>query len=67
MSAPACAARGASRAALCGDVETAGRIINAETLALSRLTARDKVKDIVQFAVSERFQKVRERLGLLIE
>jgi len=50
----------------CGDVEMSGRLISAEAAAMSPLPVRDKVKDLVLYAVDTRFAELREKLGLKI-
>ena len=50
----------------CGDIEMAGHLITAEQAAFSNLTVREKVKDVVLYAVDARFAEIRERLGMKI-
>lgn len=50
----------------CGDVEMSGRLLTAEAAAMSPLPVREKVKDLVLYAVDNRFAELRERLGLKI-
>ncbi|HEY3356569.1 MAG TPA: SIR2 family protein [Polyangia bacterium] len=56
----------ASRAGLvlCGDLETAAKIVAADTRTLSPLGATERVRQLVTYAVSEDYFTLRRHLGL---
>jgi hypothetical protein len=58
----------ASRAGLllCGDLEIAKKIIAAEPQQPGDLTAQDKLKELLQFSVSEQYHALRTVLGITI-
>ncbi len=50
----------------CSDVEIAGRVMSSDSLTFTRLTSREKIKDLVLYAVSTRYDFLREAAGLKI-
>jgi len=48
----------------CGDLETAARSLSQESISFSKLPPKDKVKDLVLYAISEEHLELRKRLGL---
>ena len=51
---------------VCGDLEVAARMIQAEPVTVGGPQARDKVKDLVLYSISEEYFAVRDQLGLKI-
>jgi golgin subfamily B member 1 len=52
--------------ALCGDLEIAARAIQADAAPVGTLTAKDKLKDLVLYSVSDEYFALREAMGLQI-
>jgi hypothetical protein len=52
---------------LCGDLEIAKKIIAAEPQAPGDLTAQEKLKELLQFSVSEQYHTLRAQLGITIQ
>jgi golgin subfamily B member 1 len=51
---------------LCGDLEIAKKIIAAEPQQPGDLTAQEKLKELLQFSVSEQYHALRQALGITI-
>jgi hypothetical protein len=51
---------------LCGDLEIAKKIIAAEPQQPNDLSAQEKLKEILQFSVSEQYHALRGALGITI-
>jgi tetratricopeptide (TPR) repeat protein len=51
---------------LCGDLEIAKKIIAAEPQQPADLTAQEKLKELLQFSVSEQYHALRAALGITI-
>jgi hypothetical protein len=52
--------------ALCGDLDIAARTIQADAAPAGTLTAKDKLKDLVLYSVSDEYFALREAMGLQI-
>jgi hypothetical protein len=52
---------------LCGDLDTAGRMIRNEPVLMGAPTAKDKLKELILYSVSEEYFAVRKQLGLTID
>ena len=52
--------------ALCGDLETAARMVTAEPVGLVGPQPKDKIKQLVLYSISEDYFAVREHLGITI-
>ncbi|HEX4450938.1 MAG TPA: tetratricopeptide repeat protein [Kofleriaceae bacterium] len=50
----------------CGDLEVAARAVAGESVVVDGPTAKDKVKELVLFSVSEEYFAVRAQMGLAI-
>ncbi len=50
----------------CGDLEVTGRLLKMDTAAFSTLQPREKIKDIVLYAVSDKHLTLRAQLGLTV-
>jgi tetratricopeptide (TPR) repeat protein len=51
---------------LCGDLEMAAKLIRAEPVVAGDLSPSDKLKELIQYAVSEQYFEVRQHLGISI-
>ncbi len=51
---------------ICGDLETAARMVSAEPSVVGGPQAKDKIKELVLYSVSEDYFAVRHHLGLTI-
>ncbi|MGZ3473895.1 MAG: tetratricopeptide repeat protein [Polyangiales bacterium] len=51
---------------LCGDLEMAAKLIRAETVVAGDLSPSEKLKELIQYAVSEQYFNVRTHLGIAI-
>ncbi|HTM21486.1 MAG TPA: hypothetical protein VL172_13290, partial [Kofleriaceae bacterium] len=51
---------------LCNDLESAARAIATEAAAMSTLSVKDRLRDLLAYAVSEEYFGVRRHLGLAI-
>jgi hypothetical protein len=51
---------------LCGDLETAARLISAEPVTVGGPQVKDKIKEMVLFSISEEYFAVRAQMGLTI-
>ncbi len=49
---------------LCNDLETAARVIATEQTSISTLPAKDRLRDLLAYAVSEEYFAVRRHLGI---
>jgi hypothetical protein len=52
---------------LCGDLEMAAKLIRAEPVVAGDLSPSDKLKELIQYAVSEQYFNVRTALGIAIQ
>ncbi|HKE14808.1 MAG TPA: tetratricopeptide repeat protein [Kofleriaceae bacterium] len=52
---------------LCNDLETAARRVAVESAGVSTLSAKDRLRDLLAYSVSELYFGVRRHLGLAIE
>jgi tetratricopeptide (TPR) repeat protein len=51
---------------VCGDLEVAARMIQAEPVTVGGPQAKDKIKDLVLYSISEDYFAVRNQMGLVI-
>ena len=51
---------------LCNDFETAARMIATEAPGQSTIGAKDRLRDLLAYSVSEQYFKVRRHLGLCV-
>jgi hypothetical protein len=51
---------------LCNDLETAAQQVLSEPISVGSADPRDKVRDLIQWSVSEEYFELRARLGLAI-
>ena len=51
---------------LCGDLDVASRMVQAEPVIVGGPQVKDKIKDLVLYSVSEEYFTVRQQLGLTI-
>ena len=51
---------------LCDDLETAARLIATETSNMSTMSAKDRLRDLLAYSVSEEYFAVRRHLGLVV-
>jgi hypothetical protein len=51
---------------VCGDLEVAARMIQAEPVTVGGPQAKDKIKELVLYSISEDYFAVRQQMGLLI-
>jgi tetratricopeptide (TPR) repeat protein len=51
---------------MCNDLEVAARLVQGEAVAVGVAEPKDKVKDLLQWSVSDEYFTVREHLGLVI-
>jgi tetratricopeptide (TPR) repeat protein len=51
---------------LCGDLETAARMVSAEAVTVGGPQVKDKIKELVLFSISEEYFAVRQALGVTI-
>jgi hypothetical protein len=49
---------------LCNDLETAARLVATEPGAMTTLAAKDRLRDLLAFSVSEGYFAVRRHLGI---
>ncbi|HWM87089.1 MAG TPA: tetratricopeptide repeat protein, partial [Kofleriaceae bacterium] len=52
---------------LCNDLETAARRVAVESAGASTLSAKDRLRDLLAYSVSEQYFGVRRHLGLALE
>ncbi|MBI2393790.1 MAG: tetratricopeptide repeat protein, partial [Deltaproteobacteria bacterium] len=52
---------------LCGDLEMAAKLIRAEPVVAGDLAPSEKLKELIQYAVSEQYFNVRQALGIAIQ
>ena len=52
---------------LCNDLETAARRVAVESAGVSTLSAKDRLRDLLAYSVSEQYFAVRRHLGLALE
>jgi hypothetical protein len=51
---------------LANDLETSARMIQADTGGVDDIPAKEKIKELVLFSVSEEYFRLRETLGIVI-
>jgi hypothetical protein len=51
---------------VCGDLETAARMVSAEPVVVGGPQVKDKIKELVLYSISEEFFAVRAQMGLTI-
>ncbi len=58
----------ATRAGLlvCNDLDVAAKLVQAEPVAVGTVDPREKIRDLVQWSISEEYFTLREHLGLVI-
>ncbi|GAC1351715.1 MAG: hypothetical protein NVS3B20_03510 [Polyangiales bacterium] len=52
---------------LCGDLEMASKLIRAEQVIAGDLSPSEKLKELIQYAVSEQYFTVRKTLGIALQ
>ena len=51
---------------VCGDLEVAARMVSAEPVTVGGPQAKDKIKDLVLYSISEEYFAVRAQMGVVI-
>lgn len=51
---------------LCNDLETAARLVATESSGMSTMSAKDRLRDLLAYSVSEEYFAVRRHLGLVV-
>jgi hypothetical protein len=51
---------------MCNDLEVAARLVQGEAVAVGVAEPKDKIKDLLQWSVSDEYFAVREFLGMVI-
>ena len=51
---------------VCGDLDLAARLIQSEPLTVGATEPKEKIKDLVQWSVSEAYFTLREQLGISV-
>jgi tetratricopeptide (TPR) repeat protein len=51
---------------LCGDLEVAAKMVSMEPVAVGGIQAKDKIKELVLYSISEEYFAVRQQLGTVI-
>ena len=51
---------------VCGDLEVAARMIQSEPVTVGGPQAKDKIKDLVLYSISEEYFAVRQQMGIVI-
>jgi hypothetical protein len=51
---------------LCNDLEVAAQQVMAEPIAVGSVDPKDKIRDLIQWSVSEEYFELRGHLGLAI-
>jgi hypothetical protein len=51
---------------MCNDLEVAARLVQAEPVAVGSVDPKEKVRDLVQWTISDEYFSLREQLGLTI-
>ena len=51
---------------MCNDLDVAARLVQGEPVAVGVAEPKDKLKDLLQWSVSDEYFTVREHLGLVI-
>src|SRR5204863_9282076 len=52
---------------LCGDLEMAAKLIRGEQVVAGDLAPSEKLKELIQYAVSEQYFAVRQTLGIAMQ
>jgi hypothetical protein len=51
---------------MCNDLEVTARLVQAEPVAVGSVDPKDKIRDLIQWTVSDEYFALREQLGLTI-
>ena len=51
---------------MCNDLDVAARLVQAEPVAVGAAEPKDKIRDLLQWSISDEYFAVREHLGLVI-
>jgi len=51
---------------VCNDLDVASKLVQAEPVAVGTVEPKDKIRDLVQWSISEEYFALREHLGLVI-
>ena len=51
---------------MCGDLDVAARLAQAEPVAVGSVEPKEKIRDLIQWTVSDEYFTLRELLGLTI-
>jgi tetratricopeptide (TPR) repeat protein len=51
---------------MCGDLDVAARLVQTEPVAVGSVEPKEKIRDLIQWTVSEEYFALREHLGLTI-
>ena len=51
---------------VCNDMDVASKLVQAEPVAVGTVEPKDKIRDLVQWSISEEYFTLREHLGLVI-
>jgi hypothetical protein len=51
---------------MCNDLDVATRLIQSEPVAVGVAEPKDKIRDLLQWSISDEYFTVREHLGLII-
>jgi golgin subfamily B member 1 len=51
---------------LCNDLETAAKMVSTEPVPVGGMSAKDKIRELVLYSISEEYFSVRQHLGLNI-
>jgi tetratricopeptide (TPR) repeat protein len=51
---------------MCGDLDVAARLVQTEPVAVGSVEPKEKIRDLIQWTVSDEFFALREHLGLTI-
>ena len=51
---------------MCGDLDVAARLVQTEPVAVGSVEPKEKIRDLIQWTVSDEYFALREHLGLTI-
>ena len=51
---------------LCNDLETAAKMVSTEPVPVGGMSAKDKIRELVLYSISEEYFTIRQHLGLNI-
>ena len=51
---------------MCNDLEVAARLVQTEPVAVGGVEPKEKIRDLVQWSISDEYFALREHLGLTI-